>query len=403
MQKARTPEVDVDYVSIFKETIRSFEENGYDIEYPLKVDNQLKLVDGSHRFSLILYHNIPKVSFIIEKNKKTNIYYGIKWFEENGFTKEEIEIILRKYEEIKTKFYSKFIGIIWGPEIEYKENIYEEILKMSNVKAVKTIKKIEFENEIEFENYVKGIYHIDDIENWKIEKKISYMKIYSLKICVFEVILDNPKYRKKAINGKPISTVVENIKKEIRNKYKDKIKNYFHDILIHVGDNEEQSLYMEKISEKDLNIEEFITSIADYNYVILKNEVPYGMKNFPKEYPFHKDLDILCSKEDFEKIIKKSLEFSEKYKSKYIIRILKSTNNFKLRFEINGYLCYQIDLSYKYDNEDTERILNNKEKKKNYFIPSLDDEIAIRKKEYEKNPNKKHHLEFIQKYEKEKI
>lgn len=399
MQQKRIRESKVDYLNIFKQTIKSFEEKGYDIEYPLEMDLNLNLLDGSHRFSLILYHRVPKISFRILRNRALKVEYGIEWFKNNGFTQQEINIILNKAKEIKERFISEFIGIIWGAGIEYKNQIMSDIEKHGNIKKINLLKEIDFENAIEFENFVRGIYHIDDIEEWKITKKIKSMKNHPLKVCVISMDVLNPLYRKKIQTGKPISIVMEEVKKIIRSKYKGKIKNYFYDILLHTADNEEQSIYMKKIIEKDIKICDFINSIKKENYVIIKEETPYSLKKFPIEYPFHKDLDILCSKDSYLDIVKKCLEFSEVYKEKYNIKILKNDINFKLRFELNGFLCYQIDISNEYSNLDLDTLLANKVSKSNYFIPRIEDEIIIREIEYKNSNNSKvHHLDFIKKY-----
>ena len=45
-----------------------------------------------------------------------------------------------------------------------------------------------------------------------------------------------PNFRHKD-NNHLISKVVEGLKEDIRMKYKSKVDNYFHDIIVHIGDN----------------------------------------------------------------------------------------------------------------------------------------------------------------------
>ncbi|ELV04618.1 Fe-S oxidoreductase, partial [Brachyspira hampsonii 30599] len=54
------------------------------------------------------------------------------------------------------------------------------------------------------------------------------------------------KYRKKDINNHDISTKVERIKKLVRDEFKDKIDGYFHDVIIHIGDNFEHNRIINK-------------------------------------------------------------------------------------------------------------------------------------------------------------
>lgn len=396
MQKKRIKNKEIPYLEIFKQTIESFEKNGYDVEYPIELSKDLKLQDGSHRISLIVYHNIPKVSFKIDTIFNSNIDYGIDWFKKNDFSAREIKIIKDKYDELKIKYYENFTGIIWGPAFEYYTKILEDIKSLEPTLEIFEEQVMKFENEYEYRSFLNGIYHIDDIEKWKIDKKFHYTKT-KLNICIFKFRLLHPDYRKKLKTGKPISKKIELIKKEIRNKYKDKIKNYFYDIILHISDNEEQSHYMNELSEKDLKINEFLDSIKEDEYVIIKEEVPYMPQNFPNSYPLNKDLDILCSVKDYEKIVKKAILFSNFYKTKYNIKIIQEEARCKIRFLLNNYLCYQLDISNcKIVDIKNLNLLENKIKKKNYYIPSIEDEILIRQKEYEKNKNKKYHLEYVE-------
>ena len=86
----------------FKALIKSFEKNGFIDEYPITLNEDFKLLDGSHRIALALYFNIEYVT-ITMKEKNFNMHpprYDIKWFEENGFNEEVIQDIKNCYSEI---------------------------------------------------------------------------------------------------------------------------------------------------------------------------------------------------------------------------------------------------------------------------------------------------------------
>ena len=61
------------------------------------------------------------------------------------------------------------------------------------------------------------------------------MSAYPKDLRVIKIEIPEPKFRKKE-NGQLISEEVETLKKQIRESYKEKIDNYFHDIIIHIGD-----------------------------------------------------------------------------------------------------------------------------------------------------------------------
>ena len=73
--------------------------------------------------------------------------------------------------------------------------------------------------------------------------------------------MDFPNYRKKAANGKPLSRNVEALKKKIREKYAKKITPYFHDIILHIGDNQEHTVHMNQILNKNISIPDFLKSV----------------------------------------------------------------------------------------------------------------------------------------------
>ena len=90
------------FKSNFKALIKSFEKNGFIDEYPITLNEDFKLLDGSHRIALALYFNIEYVT-ITMKEKNFNMHpprYDIKWFEENGFNEEVIQDIKNCYSEI---------------------------------------------------------------------------------------------------------------------------------------------------------------------------------------------------------------------------------------------------------------------------------------------------------------
>ena len=57
-----------------------------------------------------------------------------------------------------------------------------------------------------------------------------------INIRIIDIIIKNPEFRKKG-NQNLISVKVEELKRIIRKKYSNNIDNYFHDIIIHIGDN----------------------------------------------------------------------------------------------------------------------------------------------------------------------
>ena len=215
--------------------------SGFDKLYPIKVFKNGELKDGSHRIACSLYFNINKIP-ITYLNTNKNIVYLLKWFKENNFTKKEIELIEQKYNNVILDKNLFFIITLWPPVYNYFNEIEKNINKKYNIIKTLNIKL----NDSELKKLVYHQYKIDDIEKWKIDKKLEYMKSYDKEIRILFVDFGFPDFRKKK-NKKLISKKAEKIKKEIRNKYKEKIDNYFHDIIIHIGDNYEHTKHIKQL------------------------------------------------------------------------------------------------------------------------------------------------------------
>ena len=150
-----------------------------------------------------------------------------------------------------------------------------------------------------------------------------------------------------------------------------------------------------------LNIVNLLLSIEHLQYVLIKTDVPYMPLDFPQKIAIGKDLDILCKYKHFNKLYKTCIDFSEKYKNKFIVKKINIEDKLKIRFEKNKKLYYQIDISYNYITKNfVENIINRRIRKNIYYIPCIDDELIIRKHEYKKNKNKTWHLKYIQEHEK---
>ena len=215
---------------VFQELIASFNNKGADSNSPLLVNKDLHIVDGAHRLACALYFNEPFIA--IKINKKLDYSpYGIDWFKSNGFSTEELDLLLQRKEQILISNHLYFEIVLWPPVSQYFDEIEKFIMEKYTVYSSKNYKDIP-----EFNTYIKDLYKIDDIKDWKVDLKMKGMSAYPKDIRVIKIEILEPKFRQKA-NGQLISSEVEILKKKIRESYKEKIDNYFHDIIVHIGDN----------------------------------------------------------------------------------------------------------------------------------------------------------------------
>lgn len=286
-----------------------------------------------------------------------------------------------------------FAGFLWSPVKEKWDNILQEINPVYK-------KTFYFDNWDYFSKLVLDIYKTDDINPKTVRNvKLKSMEKHEPSFVFYLFDIEDPKYRKKSKFNTNISTVVESKKKYLREKYSKFVKNYIHDIIIHIADNEDQTKEIIDLLLKEhvLNIYDYLTAIKEFNYALIKVETPYMTNNFPHNYPIGKDMDVIVSKEDYRPLV----EITQKsFKNLPFFKITEnnSPNNYRVRLEHNKKLHYQIDISCELDTVNIEELLANRKLRNNYYVLDSKNEFMIRKYELNKNPNKKHHQEWIDKY-----
>ncbi len=397
MQSLRMGEDYVDSAeTTFKNLIKSFDKNGYDNNSSITCDENLKLLDGSHRLALALYFGIPKLLVLIKRGNN-KVEYSEKWFIAKGFTIEERELIRNKANELIAKCKVPFECILWPSA----EHLFENITKdLGEIYPIVSYKDYEFKDET-FSRLVYAIYNIDDIEKWKIQKKLECMNsCCNKKIRVVKLDIDSPLFRLKASTCGTLSRVGEYIKSFIREKYKEKIDNYFYDIIIHIGDNFEQNEYVDKLFKQAFSLKDYLNGLLEYRYYLTKIDTPYQTNDFPNTYAFSKDLDIICEEKDFDSVVEYTRTYLSTNITQYDVAIKTYKNKTLFRIELKDVLIYQLDISCQIDGLDKTFIdtsMSRRILKDGYYIAALPDEISIRKNEYYKNPRKVHHLKFIEK------
>jgi hypothetical protein len=388
------------YIERFNSLISSYEKNGYDDSSEIELYADLHLHDGSHRIAMALYHKAYLISCKV-RSDSVDIFYCIEWFIEKGFDYEEIKLIKEKYHEIANNINVPFVCTLWPPVQNYFDEITRKISLVAEILEYKDY----FFDEHTFSAMIKGIYAVDDIAQWKIDKKIEMMQFYpSKKMRLILLNIDNPVFRLKECNSNTLSSTCEVIKRIIRNAYKDRIENYFYDIIMHIGDNYYQNIFINNLFNTSIDVKGILETIKNYNYVITKFNVPYMPDNFPENYPLNKDIDIICNKDDYENIKNAISSFLEKSNHNLCInKVVKKNNEDKeyralIRCELYSYLIFQFDIAYQIGGIKDSFIsdmVNNKQLKNNFFISSIEYEIVIRLQEIHKYPYKKHHLDFV--------
>lgn len=104
-QKKIIPRKQYNNISTFKKLIKNILENGFDKQFPLCVNKNSLVIDGSHRLAICLYLEIKEVPVIFKKEfENIDFDYSLKWFEINGFEsysdelKKQYDRIIKMYE-----------------------------------------------------------------------------------------------------------------------------------------------------------------------------------------------------------------------------------------------------------------------------------------------------------------
>lgn len=395
-------------VNKFKELIASYDSNGYDKSSEIELDSTLHLIDGSHRMALAMYYNIKTISAKV-RAYQLDVFYSIEWFKVNGFSDDECKILKNRYIQLKEHYQQPFVCTLWSPVADFYDKIIENLALFGKIVEVK---KCDF-NEWDYKFYTRGVYAVDDIEKWKIEKKLSYMidcKNDVYHICIVSLLIEQPDFRLKATNQKTLSKKCEVIKSVIRNAYKTKLEKYYHDIVLHIGDNFYQNQHIHRLfTMPQIDVTSILDSISNCGYVITKMDVDYMPDNFPQKYPLGKDLDIVCANnEEYNKVLQSITKQVAAYNDSYTIRFVSkkdkfgSENRTLIRMEQGNYLVYQCDISYQMEtimSEDfVQGMIKKRMKVKNYYVPTIPYEIIIRINELHAYPHKIQHKKYLQSY-----
>ena len=414
MQEARMGKQWADKaVGIFENLIKSYQENGYDEKSEIELDSNLHLIDGSHRMAMAMYHQVPKISAKV-RPYVINIFYGIEWFKVNGFSDEECTMLTKKYRELKKLYSTPFVCSLWAPVHDYFDEITEKLRMFGEVTEIRDFDLSDFD----YVFYTRGIYHVDDIEKWKIEKKIEYMRKSSpncRKIRMVTLLLEEPKFRLKANTNTTLSQQCELIKRLIRDAYKAKVNHYFHDIVMHIGDNFYQNRHIYRLlTMPSIDVTNILDHIKDRKYVLTKIESPYMSSEFPMHYPLGKDLDIICADMDEYKIVLESILYDIKqYEKSYSIRLVKKIDEKGREYRTlvrleqeDQFLVFQFDVASRHRTGSAapdiiDEMIASRQKKGIYYIPSIECEIVIRLQELHQYPKKIHHRDYVMRYKDE--
>lgn len=174
----------MDYLNSFKNLILDMKQNGFNPKYPIPVDKHKKMLNGAHRIAAALALNIKEIP-TEEVQGVSFCPWDFNWFQENGFSVEDKQRILKGYVDLHLENCSIFV--IWQPALRYYGHIQKLI--QDHLDIVGSF-DLDFEdNYLAFENAILDIYDVSKIDGGfsTIYNKIKMLENYYLSFKVIVV------------------------------------------------------------------------------------------------------------------------------------------------------------------------------------------------------------------------
>lgn len=397
-----------DWTDRFRNLIQSYEKNGYQEESNLELDQNLAIMDGSHRATLAYYHGKEFVNakmFNCERDRN----FDIDKFWKDGFSAEECHLIQERAEQILDCLNYEFVGVIWSPAYHLADDIINDMnqfepddIEIAHYKDYKLERG-------DFVHIFKALYYTDILDESGMDEKIRLIdgsmpedtQVYPIR--VYYLHINNPRIGVNPKNGTPQSQVIKRLKSVFRTRFKDRVKNYQYDVLMHVSDNYLQSKFCRILFEIDRDISGFFEQIKDREYVILRAKESRQHTDFPKSIYFRSDSDILVRNiEIAEQLSDIAYDFAEQHFSYPWISIEKEADvgEIKIIVRLHGFMVYMFEFRttiYGLNQEFADMCLGHAIAGDFYKYLPDSDEVIIRILEYIHKPQKKWYRDYISK------
>lgn len=397
-----------DWTDRFRNLIQSYEKNSYQEESILELDQNLAIMDGSHRATLAYYHGDEFLNaklFNCERNRN----FDIDKFWKDGFSAEECHLIQEKAKQILDHLNYEYVGVIWPPAYYLADEIIND-MKRYDLDNIKVVRYQDYELEKgDFIHIFKALYYTDILDENGMEKKIHLIddsmpenvQIYPIR--VYYLYISNPQIGVNPKNGSPQSLAIKRLKKVFRNRFKDKVKKYHYDVIMHITDNYLQSKFCKILFEIDRDISGFFEQIRDREYVILRAKESRQHTDFPKSIYFRSDSNILVRNIGIaEQLSDIAYNFAEQHFSYPWIKIERKLGGgeIKIIVRLHSFMVYMFEFMtsiYGLDQEFADMCFEHAIVGNFYKYLPDSDEVIIRILEYIHKPQKKWYRDYISK------
>ena len=129
---------------------------------------------------------------------------------------------------------ASLVLLVWGCAKHLWHRITADVGRQDNV-TISSVRPLRVHR---LDDFVTQVYAVDDVSAEKVAIKARALAACPAELTAIELRTTAPAYRRKTISNALISQMVEGLKASVRTRYKSRIPNYTHDIIIHGSDNE---------------------------------------------------------------------------------------------------------------------------------------------------------------------
>ena len=217
-------------IDAFKKLISSFYRNGFDELFPIPVDRNYQILDGSHRAACSL---ALKINPYVEVYNCESSDYPRDWFNNNGFNEKDLKkaddlFKILKHPNNENNTFST--ALIWPPAIPFWNDI---LLKLSNYRLHRAFIK-DFSQGTD--KVIVASYAGDGMEQQRIIDKSQRLSLVGSKIGF--------------VQFKASHDDLKTLKNTIREDISPKVENYFFDSIIHIIDNKKIGMKLIKALDR---------------------------------------------------------------------------------------------------------------------------------------------------------
>lgn len=133
--------------------------------------------------------------------------------------------------------------ILWPPAQSLFDPIVTELAKQH---AVESYEDLELDSD-SFAALVRRVYAYEDLERWKIERKLHFLARHKPRLRLVNLWLEDPDWKVNPEGTGFVSMAGHRLKKRYRRMYEPQVPDYVHDVIIHTGDTHEHCQWIREV------------------------------------------------------------------------------------------------------------------------------------------------------------